>query len=183
MIHIGLINPKDVTNVGSVLRAIGCYQADGLLYTGNRYNKAARYHTDTNKVAERTHVEHTTDLLKAKEQLPESTRLVAVELVVGAQPLPEYEHPQDALYVFGPEDGNLPQEIVDAADDVVYMPTVGCMNLAASVNVLLYDRMAKNGLQSEQKEDDLIRSSRDNNNRLKVRHHEDSSDDRLTRNS
>jgi tRNA(Leu) C34 or U34 (ribose-2'-O)-methylase TrmL len=26
---------------------------------------------------------------------------------------------------------------------VVYIPTVGCMNLAATVNVVLYDRMAK----------------------------------------
>jgi len=26
---------------------------------------------------------------------------------------------------------------------VVYIPTVGCMNLAATVNVVLYDRLAK----------------------------------------
>jgi tRNA(Leu) C34 or U34 (ribose-2'-O)-methylase TrmL len=26
---------------------------------------------------------------------------------------------------------------------VVYIPTTGCMNLAATVNVVLYDRMAK----------------------------------------
>jgi tRNA(Leu) C34 or U34 (ribose-2'-O)-methylase TrmL len=26
---------------------------------------------------------------------------------------------------------------------VVYVPTQGCMNLAASVNVILYDRLAK----------------------------------------
>ena len=28
-------------------------------------------------------------------------------------------------------------------DKVVYVPTQGCMNLAASVNVILYDRLAK----------------------------------------
>ena len=27
--------------------------------------------------------------------------------------------------------------------DVVYIPTIGCMNLAATVNVVLYDRLAK----------------------------------------
>ena len=58
MIHIALINPKDVTNVGSALRAIGCYQADGLFYTGNRYETARRYRTDTNAAHETTHVEH-----------------------------------------------------------------------------------------------------------------------------
>lgn len=27
--------------------------------------------------------------------------------------------------------------------DIIYVPTNGCMNLAATVNVILYDRMAK----------------------------------------
>jgi hypothetical protein len=50
---------------------------------------------------------------------------------------------------------------------VVYIPTIGCMNLAATVNVLLYDRMAKQHQQGDQTE--LIRNSRDVNNRLAVK--------------
>ena len=101
--------------------------------------------------------------------MPESTQVIAVELVEGATALPDFEHPQDALYVFGPEDGNLPQPVVDVADEVVYVPTVGCMNLAATVNVVLYDRTAKLGLETDKSAGELIRASRDNNNRLKVR--------------
>jgi hypothetical protein len=41
------------------------------------------------------------------------------------------------------------------------------MNLAAAVNVLLYDRLAKSP--SDIQGDDFIRSSRDINNRLRVR--------------
>lgn len=52
-------------------------------------------------------------------------------------------HPDRALYIFGPEDGSLDKEIRDWCEDVVYIPTTGCMNLAATVNVVLYDRMAK----------------------------------------
>lgn len=48
-----------------------------------------------------------------------------------------------ALYIFGPEDGSLDKEIRDWCEDVVYIPTTGCMNLAATVNVVLYDRLAK----------------------------------------
>ncbi len=169
MIHIALINPKDVTNVGSALRAIGCYQADGLFYTGNRYETARRYRTDTNAAHETTHVEHVAAIPEAIAKLPESTQVIAVELVEGATALPDFEHPQDALYVFGPEDGNLPQPVVDVADEVVYVPTVGCMNLAATVNVVLYDRTAKLGLETDKSAGELIRASRDNNNRLKVR--------------
>jgi tRNA C32,U32 (ribose-2'-O)-methylase TrmJ len=57
----------------------------------------------------------------------------------------------------------LPQSVIDQADAVVYIPTVGCMNLAATVNVLLYDRLAK----SYEKIDDKARiiASRDTNNR------------------
>ena len=91
--------------------------------------------------------------------------LVCVELVEGATPLPEFTHPEDALYVFGPEDGSLPQSIVDAADAVVYGPTTGCMNLAATVNVLLYDRMAKCTTTFDSQQ---VLSSRDTNNRLIV---------------
>lgn len=60
-----------------------------------------------------------------------------------ARPLPEYTHPDRALYIFGPEDGSLDKEIRDWCEDVVYIPTTGCMNLAATVNVVLYDRLAK----------------------------------------
>ena len=46
------------------------------------------------------------------------------------------------------------------------------MNLAASVNVLLYDRLAKSVTEkdsSELSDNELIRSSRDTNNKVKVK--------------
>ena len=86
---------------------------------------------------------------------------------VGASALPQFTHPEKAVYVFGPEDGSLPQEVVDKAHHVVYVPTVGCMNLAATVNVVLYDRLAKT-LGSIDDHQQVI-ANRDNKNRLKVR--------------
>jgi tRNA(Leu) C34 or U34 (ribose-2'-O)-methylase TrmL len=81
--------------------------------------------------------------------------------------LSEFQHPDKAIYVFGPEDGSITQQVADRADYVVYVPTVGCMNLAATVNVLLYDRLAKSV--DIVKGDELIRSSRDNRNHLVVK--------------
>ncbi|MFH7376011.1 TrmH family RNA methyltransferase, partial [Pseudomonas syringae pv. tagetis] len=78
-----------------------------------------------------------------KSILPLGCIPVAVELVDGARALPENTHPDRALYIFGPEDGSLDQEILDWCEDVVYIPTEGCMNLAATLKVVLYDRMAK----------------------------------------
>lgn len=162
-ICIGLINPKSPTNVGAVMRAAGCFQADAVRYTGNRYAHAARFHTDTKNVSQDIPLTHVAHLL---DELPEDTHVVCIELVEGATALPEFQHPARALYIFGPEDGSLSQALVDQADAVVYIPTVGCMNLAATVNVVLYDRMVKSGRASGG--DQLIRQSRDTNNKVKV---------------
>ena len=170
MISIGLVNPKGAINVGAVLRAIGCYAADDVYYSGDRYDYAARHSTDTKNILLSKNIHKVDTFLDIKTRLPEGTKMVCVELVVGAEPLPEYVHPQDAIYIFGPEDGSLPKDLVQAADDVVYIPTIGCMNLAATVNVVLYDRLAKLGSKHlELQGDELIRQSRDNKNRLKVK--------------
>lgn len=94
-------------------------------------------------------------------------QLVCVELVEGATPLPEFDHPDNAYYLFGPEDGTLDQAVIDRADAVVFIPTRGCLNLAAAVNVVLYDRLAKAPAGGGGNE--LIRRSRDRNNRVAVK--------------
>ena len=163
-VAIGLVNPKSPSNVGAVMRAAGCYGAEAVFFTGRRYGLAARFHTDT-KDASRTIPLTGVDCLV--ESAPENTGIVCVELVEGAVPLPEFRHPARALYIFGPEDGTISQDVIDRADAVVYVPTVGCMNLAATVNVLLYDRMAKSA--QTVAGDELIRSSRDTNNNVRVK--------------
>ena len=164
LVSIGLTDPKSPSNVGAVMRAAGCYQVDAVYYTGQRYARAAKFNTDTKNVAENIPLTQCASLL---EQVGGEVKLVCVELVEGAIPLPEFQHPQQACYIFGPEDGTLSQEVIDNADAVVYIPTKGCMNLAATVNVLLYDRLAKSPVMLAN--DELIRQSRDTNNQVKVK--------------
>lgn len=179
-ISIGLTNPKSPTNVGAVMRAAGCYQADQVLYTGRRYEQAAKYNkdtlkTDTKNIQGKIPLLAVDDFINIKdllENIPTTTKVICVDLVEGATPLPHFVHPEQAIYIFGPEDGTIKQQVIDSADEVVYVPTVGCMNLAASVNVLLYDRLAKSVTQQENSvsaDNDLIRSSRDTNNKVKVK--------------
>ena len=77
------------------------------------------------------------------EAIPFDCVPVAIDLVPGARPLPTYRHPERAFYVFGPEDGSLRPDILGRCRDIVMVPTARCMNLAATVNVVLYDRMSK----------------------------------------
>ncbi len=161
---IGLYNPKSPTNVGAVMRAAGCYNASQVRYNGTRYNRAVKFQTDTNKAHERIDL---VEMENLTAELVGNVETVCVELAVGATALPHFTHPENAVYLFGPEDGSLPQEIVDKADHVVYIPTHGCMNLAATVNVVMYDRLAKT-LGSIDHHQQVI-ENRDNRNRLTVK--------------
>jgi tRNA(Leu) C34 or U34 (ribose-2'-O)-methylase TrmL len=138
--YVGLVNPKSPENVGAVMRAAGCYGVDEVYYTGNRFELARRFATDTKQMVEKIPLLGVDDLMAF---IPQGCVPVVVDLIDGATPLPDYVHPKRAFYIFGPEDGTLDPALYGAVKDVVYVPTRGCMNLAASVNVILYDRLAK----------------------------------------
>lgn len=135
---IGLHRPKNALNVGEVLRAATCYEAAMVAVSGCRYTRGQK--TDTT-AAHRHRPLLTVDDLRLA--LPVGCRPVAVDLIDGACSLVDYKHPESAFYIFGPEDGTLGGDILSWCKDVVYVPTRQCMNLAATVNVVLYDRAAK----------------------------------------
>lgn len=64
---------------------------------------------------------------------------VCVE-VMDAVALPEFIHPPKALYVFGPEDGSVPQVYRRLCHQFVTIPSKHCLNLAAAVNIVLFHR-------------------------------------------
>jgi len=169
---IGLSNPKSPSNVGSVVRACGCFSADHIFYTGTRYDRAEPFYTDTANRREEIPLTHVDDLVESlvknrADIACKSLELVCVELCENATPLPSFNHPAQACYLFGPEDYSLSQETIDRADHVVFIPTNGCLNLSASVNVVLYDRRLKQASgTSTHNYDELIRSSRDCRNNL-----------------
>ena len=68
---------------------------------------------------------------------------VAIEITENAKDIRTFEHPERAFYIFGPEDGSIPNSVLSWCKQVVRIPTKHCMNLAATVNVVLYDRLAK----------------------------------------
>lgn len=172
-VSIGLINPKTPENVSSVMRAAGNFQVDRVFYTGERYPRAVRLNPDIPNMSRQ--VGQDIPLLGVSNILDNDVnaklQIICVEFAENALPLPGYQHPDDAFYIFGPEDGTIDQDVIDRADAVVYVPTMGCMNLAATVNVVLYDRFTKlapahvPGLDNNT----LIRLSRDRNNNVKAR--------------
>ena len=162
-ICLGISNPKSPANMGSILRAAGCFGAQKIYYTGRRYEYAKKFATDTKQAGDQVAQIHCD---KFADVFPAGMARVAVELVEGASPLPHFAHPEQAFYLFGPEDGSIAQADLDLCDHVLYLPTSGCLNLAATVNIVLYDRMAKS--KDTRYGDQIIRQSRDNNNTTRI---------------
>ena len=163
-VSIGLINPKSPANVGAVMRAAGCFHADSVLYTGLRYDRAMSFRTDTKNRRQSIPLDCVDSLLENKTS---GAKIICIELVENATPLHLFKHPDNACYIFGPEDGSIDQGTIDKADEVVYIPSNGCLNLAASVNVVLYDRLIKS--KDLVANNELISNIKDINSRIKIR--------------
>jgi len=166
-VGVGLSNPKSPDNVASVMRSAGNFQANAVFYTGERYPRALRLNPNAPNISRNVSKNvrlSGVDCLIASA--PEGASIVCVELVENAISLPAFKHPDNAYYIFGPEDGTISQAIINKADAVVYVPTVGCMNLAATVNVVLYDRLAKSS--SVLDNNVCILQNRDTNNNVKI---------------
>lgn len=134
---IALDNPKSIPNLGGAMRAAQCYGAAMILIGGQRMANIRSIATDTMKAYRHIPTIWVDDVI---EHIPYDCVPVAVDLVDGAKDLRIFQHPERAFYVFGPEDGTLGKQILDKCREKVMVPTNGCMNLAATVNVVLYDR-------------------------------------------
>ncbi len=133
---VGLFSPKTDANVGGVLRASMCFGASMVAIQGARYRKQS---TDTTCAYRHIPLLHG-DL---RDLVPFDCVPVAVDLIEGATPIEQYKHPERAFYIFGPEDGTLGKAITGWCRDTIVIPSLYCLNLAAAVNVVLYDRAAK----------------------------------------
>jgi len=137
---VGLVNPKSSINVGSALRICGNFGVALLAISGKRFAKYKHACTDT--MAAYRHM----PLMEADDMhdlLPFDCIPIAVELSDDATSLVPFSHPERAFYIFGPEDGDVPPSVRKWCAKTIYVPTWHCMNLAVSIGVILYDRLAK----------------------------------------
>jgi|GEM_PF-6597653 len=141
-VGVGLFRPKHSHNIGQVLRAADNHRASFVSIEGGR-TEDIRSAANTFDTQLSIPVYMVDDLFSHR---PHGTQVVVIDLIEGSQDLRTFIHPPRAIYLFGPEDGTLGRAHTGRAQHVVHIPTNDCMNLAASVNVVLYDRMLKEHL-------------------------------------
>lgn len=153
MVAVVLVNPKFPHNVGGAIRACAAFGAEILRWTGDRVRVPILGERLPRE--ERLRAYKKVDWGWASVPLWESGGAtirvqelsgltpVAVEYREAAEDLAWFEHPKDAVYVFGPEDGSLDVGIFSACHRFLRIPSDCCLNLAAAVNVVLADRRMK----------------------------------------
>ena len=136
-------------NVGQAIRILSCYGVESLFVTGSRVDLRPHdgYRLPREErmrgYGEVTLYDHQDPLSFLQQRSLDDFTPVAVEMVPNAEDLVEFDHPVNPVYVFGPEDGGLPGQLMKRCHRFVRIPTLHCLNLATAVGTVLYDRQAK----------------------------------------
>lgn len=142
---VALVNPKFPHNVGQSMRAASCFGVNQLWFTGDRVSLDSTKQKRLPR-EERMKGYASVDLIqydKFFDMFPSNVTPVAVEVRNTSELSLDFEHPENPLYVFGPEDGSIPGVYLQHCHRFVVIPTAHCANLSAAVYLMLYDRMLK----------------------------------------
>lgn len=141
-VAIALQNPKTPENIASILRLAVCWEVDAVLIVGVRaptLRRAHKHPLNTHSGEKHCPVLHFDSWAELAAAWPTHWTPVGVELSPQAEDIRSFKHPRNALYCFGPEDGNLQTKPL-ALRHTVVIPTKACLNLAHAVGVTLYAR-------------------------------------------
>ena len=141
-----LVNPKYPHNVGAILRSCACYGVPDLRYTGDRLDGRLAAlsripREERMKGYSKVHWERS--MRPFDEFGDHGYTPIAIEVRENCEMLQDFVHPENALYVFGPEDGGLQHVTLRHCHKFVAIPALHCLNLGVAVATVLYDRTVK----------------------------------------
>lgn len=141
---IVLINPQFAFNCDMVIRLAACYDLKAVWWSGDRVKIKPR----RGSLVRQERAQGIPELAVMHSERPLDHcggTPVAIEVRDNSERLQDFEHPEDAVYVFGPEDGSIPPPILNRCHRFVVIPTRNqqCLNLQTAVATVLWDRALK----------------------------------------
>lgn len=146
---VALFNPQFPHNVGNAIRGCSCWGIDTLIWSGSKVPHPNLWKEDEEVAGyrmpreERMKGYRDVKLIKTerfKEIIEQGYTPVAVEVRENAEMLFDFVHPDNPMYIFGPENGSLDRSILQHCHRFIQIPTKHCLNLASAVNVVLSHR-------------------------------------------
>lgn len=137
---IGIYQLKRGYNLGTLWRSAYILGASYIFTIGKNYKKQT---SDVLKTWSRIPLFHYDTFEEFKNSIPYSCQLVGIELVEGAVPLHEFEHPKRAVYLLGAEDNGLPPNVINECHELIQLPGSHSLNVAVTGSIVMHDRIVK----------------------------------------
>lgn len=142
---VGVERISKAHNVGAIMRTAHAFGASYFFSVSSPLNARHLKQTDTSKATSALPFYEYATIGELK--LPKGAKLVGVELTDDAVDLPVFKHPRQAVYILGPEGGNLSPEIIAQCDHTVKIPMRFCVNVGIAASLVMYDRLLNLGPQ------------------------------------
>jgi len=145
---IGLANMKTEVNYGTLFRSANCFGADFIFMVGRRFKRQS---SDTMRSERHIPLFEFSNWGAFFGSIPLSCQPIAIEITEDAKSLCEFSHPERAIYILGPEDGTLSDDVLRRCVVTLQIPTSHCLNLAVAGSIVMYDRISKSQAQHSSK--------------------------------
>lgn len=139
---IGAVNMKNNLNYGTLFRSAFNFHADFIFLIGKRFKRQASDTLNTDDHIPLYEYRTPEEFLNNR---PHNCPLVSIEIADNSISLPKFSHPERAIYLLGPEDGNILPELIEHSNATVNIPTDDCMNVSVAGSIVMYDRILKRG--------------------------------------
>ncbi len=146
---IGCFNMQKEVNYGTLFRSALNFEVDFIFLIGKRFK---RQKSDTAASCRHIPLYEYDTFESFLANIPYDCQLVGIELTTTAKSLITFTHPTQAVYLLGPENGSLTEEIISKCQHVIMIPTNYCLNVAVAGAIVLYDRLVKCSVPVAQKD-------------------------------
>ena len=143
---IGVDRLSKAHNLGNLLRTSYAFGASYFFTVSADYSRKGLREADTSGATSSIPVYNYESV--EKMEIPQGAKIVGVELTDDAIDLPNFVHPRQAIYILGPEGGNLDKDILAKCDFTIKIPMRFCVNVGVAGAIVMYDRLRSLGLRS-----------------------------------